>query len=246
MPGDPHETSLESKNEGPSIRHPLGTDYLGRDLLQRTLHGLRTSLSIALGTIGLAFLVGCSLGCVSGYYGGRIDEFLARIIDISLAFPAIILALALAALIGPGISNLILVLALVQWASFARLMRGQVLSEKNQEYILSARAAGLPGWWIMLHHLVPNTIMPAVVLATMDIGHTLLTVSTLGFLGVGIPPSIPEWGSMINAGLNYMHTAPQNVLVPGMAITLVTLLFNIAGEELRDLIDEEREQGVIL
>lgn len=243
---DPNATALGYKNQGPSLTHLFGTDYLGRDLFSRTIYGLRTSLFIAVSTILLTFFVGTAVGCFSAYCGGRIDEVLARIIDLFLAFPAIILALALVTLLGPGLLNMILILVIVQWASFARLMRGQVLSEKFQEYILSSKAAGLPGWWIIARHLVPNTIMPVVVLATIDIGHTILTISTLGFLGLGIPPTIPEWGSMINAGLSYMRIAPLNVIVPGIAITIVTLLFNVAGEGLRDLSNSEQDQGMVL
>lgn len=243
---DPNATALGYKNRGPSLTHLFGTDYLGRDLFSRTIYGLRTSLFIAVSTILLTFFVGTAVGCFSAYCGGRIDEVLARIIDLFLAFPAIILALSLVTLLGPGLLNMILILVIVQWASFARLMRGQVLSEKFQEYILSSKAAGLPGWWIIARHLVPNTIMPVVVLATIDIGHTILTISTLGFLGLGIPPTIPEWGSMINAGLSYMRIAPLNVIVPGIAITIVTLLFNVAGEGLRDLSNSEQDQGMVL
>lgn len=246
VPQDPNATALGQKNQGPSLAHPFGTDYLGRDLFSRTIWGLRTSLFIAVSTILLTFVVGTAAGCFSAYCGGRIDEILARTIDLFLAFPAIILALALVTLLGPGLLNMILILVIAQWASFARLMRGQVLSEKYQEYILSSKAAGLPGWWIITRHLMPNTIMPLIVLATIDIGHTILTISTLGFLGLGIPPSIPEWGSMINAGLSYMRIAPLNVIVPGVAITIVTLLFNVAGEGLRDHSDAEQEQGMVL
>ncbi len=236
-PQNPNNTDLDRKNEGPSIDHILGTDYLGRDLLSRVICGLQTSLEIALLTIILSFIIGVSVGSLSGYSGGWIDNIVARVIDVFLAFPSIILALALMVLLGSGITNMILMLSVVQWAAFARLIRGQVLSEKNQDYVLSARAAAFPGWWTMIKHILPNCIMPVLILATIDIGHAILTIATLSFLGVGIPPAIPEWGSMINSGLPYMRIAPLNVIVPGLAITYVTLLFNIAGEGIRDITD---------
>lgn len=234
---NPNSQDLGGKNQGPSLYHLCGTDYLGRDLFARVMYGLQTSLGIAITTILISFVIGVSIGSFSGYQGGWIDNCIARIIDLFLAFPSIILALALMLLMGSGILNMIIMLTIVQWAAFARLIRGQVLSEKNQEYVLSSRAAGLPGWWIVTKHILPNCIMPVIVLATMDIGHTILTISTLSFLGIGIPPAIPEWGSMINSGLPYMRVAPLNVIIPGLMITCVTLLFNIAGEGLRDITD---------
>lgn len=233
LPSDPMATNLYQKNQGISEEHIFGTDYLGRDLLSRTLCGLQTSMLISFSTIVLTVAIGVTVGAVSGYMGGIADDVISRVIDIFLAFPTIILALALCTLIGSGVINMILLLAIIQWASFARVMRGQVLSEKNQEYILSARTAGLPWWRILLKHILPNTVMPVIIMATIDMGHVILTVSTLSFLGLGLPPDIPEWGSMINAGLNYMRVAPLNVIVPGLSITLITLLFNIAGESLR-------------
>lgn len=240
-PQNPNVTDLDGKNQPPSAGHLLGTDYLGRDLLSRVIYGLQTSLEISITTIALSFIVGVAIGSFAGYRGGLVDNVIARVIDLFLAFPSIILALALMMVMGAGIVNMIIMLSIVQWASFARLVRGQVLSEKNQDYVLSSRAAGLPGWWTLTKHILPNCIMPVVVMATMDIGHAILTISTLSFLGVGIPPAIPEWGSMINAGLPYMRIAPLNVIVPGLAITLVTLLFNIGGEGLRDLTDPKSD-----
>ncbi len=236
-PQDPTVQDLYGKNQWMSAEHWLGTDYLGRDLFSRVVCGLQTSMAIAVTTIAITFVIGTAVGSYAGYKGGWIDNVIARIIDVFLAFPSIILALALVTLFGSGILNMIFMLVIAQWASLARLMRGQVLAEKNAEYVLSVRAAGLPGWWILLKHLLPNCIMPVVVLATMDLGHTILTISTLSFLGLGLPPSIPEWGSMINAGLDSIRTAPLNVIVPGLAITTVTLLFNLAGEGIRDITD---------
>jgi peptide/nickel transport system permease protein len=236
-PQDPAVQDLYGKNQWMSTDHWFGTDYLGRDLFSRVICGLQTSMAIAVTTIAITFVVGTMIGSYAGYKGGWVDNVISRVIDVFLAFPSIILALALVTFLDPGILNMILMLAIAQWASFARLMRGQVLVEKNAEYILSARAAGLPGWWILIKHLTPNCIMSVVVMATMELGHMILTVSTLSFLGLGFSPSIPEWGSMINAGLDSMRTAPLNVVVPGLAITTVALLFNLAGEGIRDITD---------
>ncbi|MCA1916295.1 ABC transporter permease [Methanospirillum hungatei] len=240
-PQNPNITDLEGKNQGPTADHILGTDYLGRDLFSRVICGLQTSLEIALATIVISFIIGVTIGSFSGYQSGWIDNVIGRIIDVFLAFPSVILALALMMLLGSGVLNMIIMLSIVQWASFARLTRGQVLAEKNQEYVLSAKAAALPGWWTMTKHILPNCIMPVIVLATIDIGHAILTIATLSFLGVGIPPAIPEWGSMINSGLPYMRIAPLNVIVPGLAITCVTLLFNITGEGIRDITDPKTD-----
>jgi|WetSurMetagenome_2_1015567.scaffolds.fasta_scaffold27360_5 peptide/nickel transport system permease protein len=242
VPYDPNATDLPHKNEGPSSTHLWGTDYLGRDLFSRTLCGTQTSLLIAFVTVGCAIAAGASVGCIAAYYGGIVDEVVSRCIDLFLAFPGIIFSLALLGLIGAGILNMIIALTLSQWATFARLMRGDVLSIRNLEYVQSARTGGLPDRRIMLRHLVPNAIMPVLVLATLDIGSVILSTAGLSFLGLGIPPGIPEWGSMIGAGKEFLRTAPLNIIVPGLAITVVVLLFNILGEGLRDILDVHKEQ----
>lgn len=242
VPCDPGVTDLPHKNEGPSSTHPWGTDYLGRDLFSRTLCGARTSLVIAFITVGCAFSAGTAVGCIAAYYGGIVDEILSRGIDLFLAFPGIIFSLALLGLIGAGILNMIIALTLAQWATFARLMRGDVLSIRNLEYVQSARTGGLTDRRIMLRHLVPNAVMPVLILATLDVGSVILATAGLSFLGLGIPPGIPEWGSMIGAGKEFLRTAPLNIIVPGLAITVVVLLFNILGEGLRDILDVHNEQ----
>lgn len=242
VPYDPGATDLPHKNEGFSSTHLLGTDYLGRDLLSRTLCATQTSLIIAFVTVGCAFAAGTAVGCIAAYYGGVVDEVLSRFIDLFLAFPGIIFSLALLGLIGAGIVNMIIALSLSQWATFARLMRGDVLSIRNLEYVQSARTGGLPDRRIILRHLIPNAVMPVLVLATLDIGSVILAAAGLSFLGLGIPPGIPEWGSMIGAGKEFLRTAPLNIIVPGLAITIVVLLFNILGEGLRDILDVHKDQ----
>jgi len=241
-PFDPNATDLPHKNEGISSSHVWGTDYLGRDLFSRTLWGTQTSLIIAFTTVGCAFVAGILVGCVAAFFGGVVDEILSRCIDLFLAFPGIIFSLALLGLIGPGILNMILALTLSQWATFARLMRGDVLSITNLEYIQSAKTGGLPTSRIILRHLIPNSIMPVLILATLEVGSVILSTAGLSFLGLGIPPEIPEWGSMIGAGKEFLRTAPLNVIVPGLAITVVVMIFNVFGEGLRDILDVHEEQ----
>ncbi len=245
-PYDPNVIDLKDKNEGPSSAHIWGTDYLGRDLFSRTLFGAQTSLLIAFITVGCAFVAGSAVGCIAAYYGGIVDVVLSRCIDLFLAFPGIIFSLALLGLIGAGVLNMILALTLSQWATFARLMRGQVLSIKNLDYIQSARTVGLPDRRIMTRYLVPNAIMPVLILATLDIGSVILATAGLSFLGIGLPPGIPEWGSMVGAGKEFLRTAPLNVIVPSLAITVVVLLFNVLGEGLRDILDVHKDQVTIV
>ncbi|WP_370571888.1 ABC transporter permease [Methanomethylovorans sp.] len=236
-PDDPNAIDLKSKNLPPSSDHLLGTDYLGRDLLSRIMHGATTSLSIAAGVVVLSLIIGISLGCIAGYYGGIVDEVISRAIDIFLAFPGIIFALAMMGVLGPGILNLMLSLALVHWSTYARLMRGQVLSVKEQEYVLSTRLLGANDLRIMRKHIIPNAIAPIVVLATIDLGHVILSVAALSFLGLGLPTDIPEWGSMLSAGKEFMRTAPYQTIFPGLAITLFVVIFSILGDGMRDILD---------
>ncbi|MFA5269157.1 MAG: ABC transporter permease, partial [Methanoregula sp.] len=241
-PCDPEAISVRDKNQGISSAHLFGTDFLGRDLFSLTIWGARTSLLIASVSVAVALVFGTIVGCVAGYYGGLVDEVLSRCIDLLLAFPGIIFALALLAFMGAGVLNLIIAITISQWAIYARLMRGQVISIKNLEYVQSARTAGLSDRRIMIRHLFPNAIMPVLILATLDIGHVILSVAGLSFLGLGIPPGIPEWGSMIGAGKEFLRTAPLNIIVPGLAITVVVLLFNVLGEGLRDILDVHKDQ----
>jgi len=241
-PYDPEAISVKDKNLGISSAHLFGTDFLGRDLFSLTIWGARTSLFIASVSVVIALAFGTIIGCLAGYYGGIIDEILSRCVDLLLAFPGIIFALALLAFMGAGILNMIIAITISQWAIYARLMRGQVISIKNLEYVQSARTAGLPDRRIIIRHLFPNAIMPVVILATLDIGHVILSVAGLSFLGLGIPPGIPEWGSMIGAGKEFLRTAPLNIIVPGLAITFVVLIFNFLGEGLRDILDVHKDQ----
>lgn len=240
-PYDPNDIELKVSLQSPSTEHLLGTDHLGRDILSRLLYGATTSFSIAISVVIFALAMGIALGGVAGYFGGIPDDIISRVIDLFLSFPSMIFALAIVGALGSSVLNLILALSLVHWASYARLMRGQVLSIKSNDYVSSARVMGASDRRILVKHILPNALAPVIVLATLDMGHVILSAAALSFLGLGIPPSIPEWGSMLNAGKEFMRTAPYLTLFPGMAITLTVILFSLLGDGFREVLDPESE-----
>lgn len=240
-PYDPNDIDLKESLQSPSTEHLLGTDHLGRDILSRLLYGATTSFSIAISVVIFALAMGIALGGVAGYFGGIPDDIISRVIDLFLSFPSMIFALAIVGALGSSVLNLILALSLVHWASYARLMRGQVLSIKSNDYVSSARVMGASDRRILVKHILPNALAPVIVLATLDMGHVILSAAALSFLGLGIPPSIPEWGSMLNAGKEFMRTAPYLTLFPGMAITLTVILFSLLGDGFREVLDPESE-----
>jgi len=241
-PNDPNAIDLKNSLHPPSTAYPLGTDHLGRDVFSRLLYGATTSFVIAFSVVGLSLVLGLLLGGAAGYYGRWLDEIISRLMDLFLSFPGIIFALAIVGALGSGVLNLIIALSLVNWASYARLMRGQVLSIKNNDYISSARIIGASDRRILFRHILPNSLAPMVVLATMDIGHVILAAAALSFLGLGIPPSTPEWGSMLNAGKEFMRTAPCLTIFPGIAITFSVILFSLLGDGFRDILDPNKEE----
>ena len=238
---DPNDIDLKESLQSPSTDHLLGTDHLGRDILSRLLYGTTTSFSIAISVVIFALAMGIALGGIAGYFGGIPDDIISRVIDLFLSFPSMIFALAIVGALGSSVLNLILALSLVHWASYARLMRGQVLSIKSNDYVSSARVMGASDRRILVKHILPNALAPVIVLATLDMGHVILSAAALSFLGLGIPPSIPEWGSMLNAGKEFMRTAPYLTLFPGMAITLTVILFSLLGDGFREVLDPESE-----
>nr|WP_319540628.1 ABC transporter permease [uncultured Methanospirillum sp.] len=242
-PYDPLKTSLKHKIEGPSWEHPFGTDELGRDILSRIIYGARVSLLISSLVVGLSLLIGISLGLTAAYYGGIYDEFISRVIDVFLSFPGILISLPLLAFLMPGIGSMVIVLTITNWTTFARLIRNETYSIKNMEFIQSAKLSGLPNLYIMFRHILPNIIAPLIVLATIDVGSTILHIASLSYLGLGIPTNIPEWGSMVSAGKEFIRSAPLLTLVPGLAITFVVLLFNYIGEELRGILNPVSNEG---
>ena len=247
-PADPYEQTLRLRFRPPvwedrgSWAHPLGTDRLGRDVLTRIMWGSRVSLAAGVLTVLLASAVGAAIGLVAGYYGGRIDAGLMRVTDATLSFPVILLALILAVTVGPSFTNVVIAIAVILWARYARVIRSQVLTLMELDFIAQARLAGAGGWRIITRHLLPNTLNTLVVLVTLQVGYVIIVEASLSFLGAGIPPPTPAWGSMIAEGRDVVTSAWWVSMFPGLAILLVVLAFNLLGDWLRDTLDPKLRQ----
>jgi peptide/nickel transport system permease protein len=247
-PADPEEQTLRQRftppvwDERGSWKHVLGTDRLGRDLLSRIIWGSRVSLTAGVLTVLLASAVGAGVGLVAGYYGGRVDTVLMRITDATMSFPVILLALILAVTIGPSFVNVVIAIAVILWARYARVIRGQVLTLMELDFITQARIAGASASRIILRHLFPNTLNTLVVLTTLQVGYVIIVEASLSFLGAGIPPPTPAWGSMISEGRDFVTSAWWVSFFPGLAILLVVLAFNLLGDWLRDTFDPKLRQ----
>jgi peptide/nickel transport system permease protein len=240
LPLQPELIRLDQILQTPRAGLWLGGDELGRSVVDRLLVGARLSLLVAVLVVALSALFGISVGLVAGYLGGRVDQVLMRLIDMVLAFPGLLLAIALAGMLGPGIDNLVLALIAVGWVGFARLTRAQVLSLRESEHVLAARSLGSSPVYIALRHLLPLAYAPLVIEATFGIAGAILAEASLSFLGLGIQPPAPSWGSMIRDGSRYMLVAPPYVLAPGLALLLVVLTVNLLGDRLRDRLDIRR------
>lgn len=241
-PHNPYEINLREQLAPPSLAHPLGRDLNGCDILSRLLHGARISLSVGLLVVALSGTIGTGVGLVSGYYGGLTDSLLMRLVDILLAFPGLLLAIALVAVLGPRTTNVVLALTAMGWVSFARLVRGQVLSVKEREYVLAARSLGQSDWGIMRFHILPNVLSPVIVQATFSVAGVIVAEASLSFLGLGAPPGTPSWGAMLSEGKQVLLEAPHVSIFPGLAIMLVVLSINLLGDELRDFLDPKEVQ----
>ena len=247
-PGDPYAQSLRNRftppvwDERGTWAHPLGTDRLGRDMLARILYGARVSLAVGALAVLLASSVGAAVGLVAGYYGGRVDAALMRITDATLSFPVILLALILAVTVGPSFLNVVIAISVILWARYARVIRGEVLTLMQLDFIAQARIAGAGAWRIITRHLVPNTLNTLVVLITLQVGYVIIVEAALSFLGAGIPPPTPAWGSMIAEGRDFVTSAWWVSFLPGLAIMLVVLAFNLLGDWLRDTLDPKLRQ----
>jgi len=231
------EPNILEKFKPPSQNHPLGTDYLGRDVLARILYGGRVSLSLGFLVVIIAVLIGTPLGAISGYFGGRLDNLIMRITDIFLSFPSLLLAVAIAAALGPSFTNAMIAIALTWWPWYTRVVRAQVLSLRERYFIEAARSIGVTDWTIIRRHVIPNILTPVMVQATMDLGSAILTGAAISFIGLGVQPPTPEWGSMISDGRIYFIKRPWFAGSAGVAIFLVTLAFNLVGDALRDAAD---------
>ena len=236
-PFDPTEQSLDRMLEPPGRRHLLGTDDLGRDLLSRVLYGARVSLGVGILAVVLSLGGGVVLGLLAGYRGGWLDDVVMRFMDGLLAFPAIVLALAITAVLGPSLRNTMIAIGIVGIPGFARLVRGQVLSLRAQEFVEAARALGARDARVMLRHVGPGTVPPVIVHASLRLAFAVLTEAGLSFLGLGAQPPTPSWGSMLNTGREYLELAPWLSVVPGAAIFVTTLSFNVVGDAVRDRLD---------
>jgi peptide/nickel transport system permease protein len=229
-PYDPVDIQLKEKLTPPGQAHWLGTDHLGRDLFSRIICGTRISLGAAIFVLVISVTSGTVIGVVSGYPGGLVDETIMRITDIFLAFPALILALAIASVLGPGLENAMLAIGVAWWPWYARLVRGMVLGIKEQEYIVAARCLGTPLWRIGFFHIIPNLITPVITQATLDMGSALVIASSLSFIGLGVQPPVPEWGAIISQARDYIFAAWWMGAFPGLAIFLTVYLFNAFGD----------------
>ncbi|MDX1435818.1 MAG: ABC transporter permease [Anaerolineales bacterium] len=241
-PHDPDQQFASDRLAPPSAEFPLGTDNLGRDILSRLLYGARPSVgSAALATVVILF-IGIIVGLWAGYVGGYWDGFSMRVVDVFLAFPALILALAIVGVLGPGLDRMLLAIILVVWAYYARLVRGIVLELRERPYVRAAIALGGRRMYIMRRHILPNIISPVIVLASLQMGFLILTTAGLSFLGLGIQPPNAEWGAMLNDGRNFFLYAPQLMIYPGIMISLTVLGFNLLGDGLRDVLDPRHIQ----
>jgi peptide/nickel transport system permease protein len=234
---DPTALDLSLRLRPPSASHPLGLDELGRDVLARLVAGARVSLFVGLTVVGVSALVGTLVGAVAGYRGGVVDEVVGRLMDILLAFPGILLAIALVAVLGPSLVNVVLALTVIGWVGYARLVRGQVLKVKELEYVQAARALGAGSARVLLRHVVPATLSAVTVQATLGMAGVIIAEASLGFLGLGVQPPTPSWGTMLDAGRSHLFDAPHLTIFPGLAIALLVLGFNFVGDELRDRLD---------
>lgn len=235
-PYEPLQQKVQDRLQPPSLQHPFGTDELGRDVFSRVIYGARISLPVGLVVIIFSMLLGATVGALAGYLGGVFDLLIMRVADITLAFPSIVLALAIASVLGPSLKNAVIAMILVWWPEYARLMRGQVLSVKTNEYVTAAHSVGVPGRRILVRHILPNSGSPIVIKASLDAGSAILTIAALSFIGLGAVPPTPEWGAMISMG-RFKFYQWWLTAFPGLAVLTVVLGFNFLGDGLRDALD---------
>lgn len=237
-PYDPNQKDLDERLIKPCYEHPFGTDHLGRDILSRVIFGSRVSLFIGVSVIVISLIIGILLGITAGYYGGVVDELIMRIVDGFLAFPSMFLALGITAFLGQGVFNLMVALIVVEWTTFARVARGSTLDIKARPYVDASRWLGAGNLYTITRHVLPNILSPVLIVASLGIGNVILAAAGLSFLGLGVQPSIPEWGSMLNDGRVFLIKAPYIMIFPGLMIMITVLAFNFLGDGLRDMMDQ--------
>ena len=236
-PFDSASQDLALRLDGPSLRHWFGLDELGRDILSRVLAGARISMLVGLVVVSISSTVGIAVGAAAGYFGGRVDEILSRAIDILMAFPGLLLAIAMVAVLGPSLFNVVFALSLIGWVGYARLVRGQVLRARELEFVQAARALGASTPRVLVRHVIPTTLPAVTVQATLGMGGAILAEASLSFLGLGVQPPTPSWGTMLNYGRIHLLDAPHLTVFPGLAIAVLVLGFNFLGDGLRDVLD---------
>ncbi|ARI76432.1 ABC transporter permease [Halobacillus mangrovi] len=236
-PYDPYKMAPEARLAGPSLAHLLGTDQFGRDILSRIIYGTRISLQVGIISVGLSLVLGTIIGVVAGYYGKWVDAALSRLTDVMFAFPDILLALVIMAILGPSLTNLMIAVGIVYTPIFARIARGSVLANKNSLYIEAAKSMGVSNLKIMWKHILPNSMAPLIVQVTLSFAFAILAEAALSFLGLGVSPDTPSWGIMLSEGKDWMESAWWIAVFPGIAITLAVFSFNVMGDGLRDALD---------
>lgn len=236
-PYDAYKMNVPKAMQGPSAEHWFGTDNFGRDVLSRVIYGTRTSMGVALASVGIAMVVGAPLGIIAGYFGRALDQLLGRLMDILLSFPSLLLAIVITGVLGPSVRNAILAIAIVYTPFFFRVARGPSLAEKEQDYIMAAHAVGVQDTRILILHLLPNVVAPIIVQAPIMLSFAILVEASLSYLGLGVQPPHPSWGSIVNEGRPYLQIAPSISVFPGLTIMVAVLVFNFMGDGLRDLLD---------
>jgi peptide/nickel transport system permease protein len=236
-PYDPASQELSRRLERPSVSHPFGLDELGRDILSRLLAGARISLLVGIAVVSVSSVVGMLLGSIAGYFGGLADDLISRVVDVLMAFPGILLAIALVAVLGPSLTNVVIALSVIGWVGYARLVRSQALRARELEFVQAARALGAGAPRIVLRHVLPTAFPAVVVQATLGMAGAIIAEAALSFLGLGVQPPTPSWGTMLDAGRSHLFDAPHLTLFPGLAIATLVLGFNFLGDGLRDRVD---------
>ena len=242
-PRNPYAIDTSIRGQAPSLAHPFGIDEVGRDMLSRTIYGARVAMLVGLSATGISLVIGVLVGATAGYFGGYVDAILSRIVDALIAFPLLVLLIAMAAALGPSLRNTVIIIGVTVWSQYARVVRAEVLSLRERDFVTAARTIGASDARIIVRHIIPNVLGPLVVLASLSVAGIILLESALSFLGLGTQPPTPSWGSMLAAGRTYILTYPHIAFFPGLAIVITVLGFNLFGDGLRDALDPRGSRG---